>query len=280
MTALHPDIERVALLGWRLYPCSSRDKRGCIKGSTDAATCDLDQLAAWSRAFPDCNWRVVMEGSGLWALDVDAPGLDHAADGISAMAALVRQHGHMPAQPRTRSGGGGAALFFRHDGEPIAGKTGTPAPGLDPRRGRLSVTIPPSVHVTTGRPYRWLVAPWDVSPPPAPAWLLRLVAPPPEPARPRLPAVTSTERAHRRLRRAVDAVLDASSGAANDTLNRQAFAVARHVGAGTLSEHEAIEALYAASRHRSIPHHEASATIRSAFRAGYAKPLGLQGGAR
>ncbi len=267
MTALHPDIERVALLGWRLYPCSSRDKRGCIKGSTDAATCDLDQLAAWSRAFPDCNWRVVMEGSGLWALDVDAPGPDHAADGISAMAALVRQHGHMPAQPRTRSGGGGAALFFRHDGEPIAGKTGTPAPGLDPRRGRLSVTIPPSVHVTTGRPYRWLVAPWDVSPPP-------------EPARPRLPAVTSTERAHRRLRRAVDAVLDASSGAANDTLNRQAFAVARHVGAGTLSEHEAIEALYAASRHRSIPHHEASATIRSAFRAGYAKPLDLQGGAR
>jgi len=219
-------------------------------------------------------------GWGRGAPAAAPPGPDHAADGISAMAALVRQHGHMPAQPRTRSGGGGAALFFRHDGEPIAGKTGTPAPGLDPRRGRLSVTIPPSVHVTTGRPYRWLVAPWDVSPPPAPAWLLRLVAPPPEPARPRLPAVTSTERAHRRLRRAVDAVLDASSGAANDTLNRQAFAVARHVGAGTLSEHEAIEALYAASRHRSIPHHEASATIRSAFRAGYAKPLDLQGGAR
>lgn len=273
MSALHPDVERVALLGWRLYPASTRDKRGCIKGGTDAATCDLDQLGMWAWEFPGCGWRVVMQGSGIWSLDLDVPSADHAADGISAMAALVRQHGHLPAQPRTRSGGGGAALFFRHDGELISGKTGTPAPGMDPRRGRLSVTIPPSVHVTTGRPYRWLVAPWDVSPPPAPAWLLRAVAPPPEPARPAMPVATNDTRARRRLHRAVDSVATAPSGAANDVLNRESFAVARHCAAGVLSEHEAIEALYAAARARSVPHLEAKDTIRSAFRGGYRHPL-------
>jgi hypothetical protein len=276
MNALPEEIERLALLGWRLYPCSSRDKRGCIKGGTDAATCDLDQLAAWSRAFPDCNWRVVMEGSALWALDVDAPGPDHAADGISAMAALVRQHGHLPPQPRTRSGGGGAALFFRHDGEPIAGKTGTPAPGLDPRRGRLSVTIPPSVHVTTGRPYRWLVAPWDVAPPPAPAWLLRLMAPAPQPVPVRRPFVIGADPDKARryaaaaLRNATARVASAGSGTRNDMLNSQCYAMARFIAEGSLSGIEVAQAMAAAALQVGLDAREAAATIASALRARWA----------
>ena len=44
------------------------------------------------------------------------------------------------------------------------------------------MTVPPSIHVRTRRPYRWAVAPWDVSLPDAPAWLLKAVAPPPPPA--------------------------------------------------------------------------------------------------
>ena len=281
MTALHPDIERVALLGWHLYPASRSLRRAaCFKGATDQATCDLEKLEEWQHTYRGCGWRMVFGPSGCWGLDIDAAGKDHAADGIAAFAGLVAQHEPLPARPMSRSGGGGYGLFFRHTGEPITGKSGHPAPGIDPRRGRLSITIPPTIHHRTGAPYRWVTAPWDVSPPVAPAWLLHLVKPPPEPARPRLPQVTSTERAHRRLRRAVDAVLDASSGTANVTLNRESFAVARHVGAGVLNEHEAVEALYAASRHRSIPHREASDTIRSAFRAGCAKPLDLRSGTR
>lgn len=88
--ALPSGVERLALLGWRLHPSSRFSRAACIRGAAQAATCDLDQLARWSREFPGCNWRVVMEGSGVWALDVDAPGPDHAADGIAALAALVR----------------------------------------------------------------------------------------------------------------------------------------------------------------------------------------------
>src|SRR6185503_2561484 len=143
---LHPDIERVALLGWYLYPSSNRTKAGCFKRATDAATCDLNQLALWSREFPRCNWRVVLGPSRVWGLDIDSPSADHTADGITAMKALVNVHGPIPDRPMTRSGGGGYAMFFKHDGERIVGKTGTPYPGIDPRRGRLSVTIPPSIH--------------------------------------------------------------------------------------------------------------------------------------
>lgn len=273
MTLSEP-IERLALLGWRLYPASSRGRSGCIKSATDLATYDIDQLAAWAREFPGCNWRVVMEGSGIWAMDCDAPGPTHSADGIAAMAELVHRHGPLPHGPRSRSGGGGLGLFFCHNGEPIAGKTGTPAPGLDPRRGRLSITVPPSIHYLTRQPYRWIVAPWDVSPPDAPAWLLDAVKPPPEPQRKAFdPEVTTDARARRRLIRAITTIETAPSGAANDTLNREAFAVGRHVAARVLSESEAISQLYSAARARNIPPHEARATLKSAFRSAYQKPL-------
>lgn len=65
------EIERVALLGWRLYPASRYSRAACIKHGSDLATSDLNTLAAWSYEFPDCNWRVVCGGSGIWGLDLD-----------------------------------------------------------------------------------------------------------------------------------------------------------------------------------------------------------------
>jgi Bifunctional DNA primase/polymerase, N-terminal len=181
---LHPDIERLALLGWRLHPASCRTRAACFADATALATHDLDRLTRWSREYPACSWRVVMEGSGIWALDVDVPSQRHKHDGATALRNLVSVHGSLPPRPTTRSGGGGLALFFEHRAEPIVGKSGHPAPGLDPRRGRQSVTVPPSIHTDTGLPYRWLVAPWELAPPQAPGWLLRLVAPPPRAAFP------------------------------------------------------------------------------------------------
>jgi hypothetical protein len=232
----------------------------------------LDTLAEWAREFSDCNWRVVMGPSNLWGLDIDAAGAEHKADGIAAFADLAKAYAPLPRQPRTRSGGGGLALFFRGTDQPISGKTGTPAPGIDPRRGGLSVTIPPSIHHTTGVRYRWITAPWDVAPPVAPDWLLRLVRPPPEPARQDVDIVTSSA-ATRALIKAMAAIRDAPSGAANDTLNRRAHYVARCVAGGALSEEEAVNALYAAALDRRIPAREAIATLKSAFRSGRARPL-------
>ena len=152
---LTPDIERVAILGWRVYPASHISKAACFKGATDAASYDLDVIARWSKEYPRCNWRVVMQGSGIWALDCDVPP-GHANDGVANLAALVKVHGHMPQRPTARSGGGGLAVFFQHTREKIVGDSGYPAAGIDPRRGRQSQTIPPSIHVATHKPHRWL----------------------------------------------------------------------------------------------------------------------------
>ena len=88
MTILPTDIERLALLGWRLYPASAHSKAACIKDPGASATFDLNKLEAWTQEFPGCNWRMVCEGSDVWALDVDVPSEDHAADGVAALIGL------------------------------------------------------------------------------------------------------------------------------------------------------------------------------------------------
>jgi hypothetical protein len=271
---LHPDIERLALLGWRLHPSSQYSRAACIKGAADAATYDLDQLHLWAREFRGCNWRVVMGGSGIWALDVDVPSEDHEADGVAVLRCLIALHGQIPERPMTRSGGGGFGLFFQHRGEPIIGRTGTPAPGLDPRRGRLTITVPPSVHVTTRRPYRWITPPWELSPPPAPDWLLRLVAPPPEPTLPDRPARPEIAPDRRRryalaaLRHASDRVALARPGSRSDTLNAETFALTRLIMDGFLDASEVATTMAYAGRQAGLQPIEVKATLVSAIAAG------------
>jgi hypothetical protein len=275
MTALPNEIECLALLGWRLYPTSGRSKAACIKDPGASATFDLDKLEFWSREFPGCNWRMVCEGSGVWALDVDVPSEDHAADGVAALANLVKRHGPIPSRPMTRSGGGGLALFFRHRGEPIHGATGWPVPGIDPRRGRLSVTVPPSIHVRTRRPYTWAVAPWQVSPPDAPGWLLKAVAPPP-PLSTAMRSVSDgphnadpmrrNRYAEAALRNAISRVASAPQGQRNDMLNKQMFRLMRFARAGDLAVREIAESMAVAARQAGLAAPEVQATLRSALR--------------
>lgn len=263
------EIERIALLGWRVYPASRTTRAACFKGATDAATCDLDTIDQWVRHFPQCNWRIVFKGSGIWGFDIDVPSADHAHDGVAAMAALVQVHGPLPAHPETRSGGGGAAIFFKWSGERIVGDSNKPYPGLDPRRGRQSLTIPPSIHTTTKLPYSWITPPWEVSPPPAPKWLLQLVELPPE----RLIGSPALERGSDRRNYAVAAlhnatrrVATAQTGARNVTLNRECWSVSKFLSDGALTETEIRDCMIAAARAANVPIREACLTIDSAIR--------------
>lgn len=262
------EIERVALLGWAVFPASQYSRASCFKGAHDAATHDLDTIETWCRDFHGCNWSVAFGLSHLWGLDIDAAGPTHAADGVSAFRDFAIAHGGLPRCPTTRSGGGGYAVFFKHAGEPIIGKSGHPAPGIDPRRGRQSVTIPPSIHVDTKRPYVWLRAPWDINAPTAPAWLADAVRPPPEPVYSTAPDLSDGDNARRyavsALRNAITRVATAPSGQANDTLNRETHAMAKFLGA--ISESEIRDCMLAGARARAIPIREALATIDSGIR--------------
>lgn len=267
---LHPDIERVALLGWHLYPASRKTRAACIKNPTWQATADLDQLEKWSREFHQPNWRVVFGPSRLWGLDCDVPP-GHAHDGVANLKALVAQYGQLPPRPTARSGGGGLVLFFKHQGEPIIGEAGHPALGIDPRRGQQSQMIPPSIHIGTKAPYRWLVPPWELEPPPAPAWLLALVKPKPQPTFSRSEAASS-DNARQRLYRAANAVVNAAPGSRNDTLNRRSYVIGRMIAAGLLGEQEAVEQLYGAGRAAGLDHLEVAGTIKSGIRSGMRVP--------
>jgi hypothetical protein len=272
--ALHADVERLALLGWRLHPASRRTRAACFADAATLATCDLDQLEQWSQAYVGCSWRVVMAGSGIWALDVDVPSQRHKHDGVAALRNMITVHGPLPPRPTTRSGGGGLALFFEHSGEPIVGKSGHPALGLDPRRGRQSITVPPSIHPESGLSYRWLVAPWELAPPRAPGWLLRLVAPPTVPPLhepvPRLVEASGDRRRYAlaALRHAADRAARAPQGRRNDTLNTETFNLRRFLAEGTLDATEVATAMAYASRQAGLPPLEIKATLASALAAG------------
>lgn len=268
---LHPDVARLAHLGWRLYPCAP-SRKGMLKGYTDAATSDFCTLERWCREYPRCNWAVVPEGSGVWALDVDAPSPDHTADGVAALRGLCDRHGPLPPRPHGRSGGGGHLLVFRDAGHPIRAKTGTPAPGLDPRAGRAAFTIAPSVHRRGGR-YRWVVAPWELEPPTAPGWLLDALGPPPAAPAPERSFAPTGDRALRHLDRVSRTVVCAAPGGRNAALNRAAFSAGRWVGAGLLHERDAAAALYDAARAAGLDDAEIRGTLRSGLLAGARRPV-------
>jgi hypothetical protein len=263
------EIERVALLGWAVFPAARDSRAMSFAGADKLATTDLNQIETWCKRFSNCNWRVAFGASGLWGFDLDTPPI-HAADGIKALASLVKVHGPLPARPQARSGGGGLAVYFQHRGEAIIGATGTPLPGMDPRRGAQTQTIPPSIHVDTKQPYRWITAPWEVAPPIAPGWLMRLVEPPPPPpTRPAPDLKSGTARrnyAVAALHNATRRVAAAGEGHRNDTLNGQCWALAKFLPDGSLTEAEIRDCMVAAARACGTPIREACLTIDSALR--------------
>jgi Bifunctional DNA primase/polymerase, N-terminal len=267
---LHPDIESLARIGWRLYP-STRSRKGMFKGYIDAATSDLSTLSQWAEQYPGCNWSVIPQGSGTWALDLDTPSLDHAADGVSALRELCDRYGSLPPSPHGRTGGGGDLLVFRDVGHPIRTKTGTPAPGIDPRAGRTPFTVAPSIHRRGGQ-YRWLVAPWELDPPIAPDWLLKQVAPPPVHSMAPTRTPIGMGRAGRCMVLAVRRVLEARPGERNATLNREAFLLGRLVSSGCIERDASLVSLYRAARSAGLDDSECRATIRSGFEAGLRNP--------
>ena len=269
---LSPDVERLALLGWRLYP-STRSRKGVFKGYIEAATSNLSTLSHWAQQYPGCNWSVIPNGSGIWALDLDVPSPDHPADGVAAMRELCWKFGELPPCPHGRSGGGGRLLVFRDAGQPIRNKTGTPVPGIDPRAGRVPFTVEPSIHRRGGR-YRWVVAPWDLEPPVAPDWLLGQVAPPPRPSMAHMRTGIVKGRVGRCMVRAVRRVQEARPGERNATLNRESFFLGRLVGSGCIDADALLASLYRAARWAGLDDSECRATIRSGFEAGLRQPWG------
>jgi len=262
----------VDLPPWPVFPLPPREKKPRIKWR-GAATRDAEQIARWRRQEPGANWGAAMGvAAGVWALDLDGD------EGRDSLNALIASHGALPRAPAQRTGRGLQLFFAWPEGRGVrnyqtakqrqAGKIGA---GVDVRGDGGFVVVPPSVH-PNGNRYRWVAgrSPHELDPPLAPTWLLDLVAPLPKPRRkPKVePSEIRGERYVRAaFRAAVDRVARCPGGDRNNTLNAEAWSIAKFVRAGKL-DYEAWHAVFfEAATAAGLDAIEAERTLRSAWAA-------------
>jgi hypothetical protein len=109
-----------------------------------AATRDPDRIAAMVEAVPG-GMLAVRTGAtaGVVVVDIDP------RNGGRVIPEL------MPPTRAVRTGSGGWHLYYTHPGGPLGAKIAG-LPGVDIKADGGYVVAPPSVHPTTGRPYRWV----------------------------------------------------------------------------------------------------------------------------
>ncbi|MFE6623255.1 bifunctional DNA primase/polymerase [Streptomyces sp. NPDC057740] len=270
MSVFLPHALRYAARGWRVIWAPPGSKYPSMKGWPDLATTDTGIIGRWWTERPNANVCVATgQASGVWVLDVDDK---DGAGGSATLAALERAHGDLPMTYAVGTGSGGVHHYWTYDG--IDFRLGNSAKklglGLDTRGEGGQVVAPPSrvddpAHTM---PYVVLV---DVAPVAAPAWLVDMLRPPAAPRPPAVsPAGTRTGPAGR-LRGLLQAVLDASEGQRNDTLNWAAYRAAEMVRASEITAEQAAAALRKAAIGTGLGDSEARLTIDSALRAGGAR---------
>lgn len=239
-----------------------------IHGVKDASTDPL-VIRSWWRNNPRANVGVAMGGpTGLVALDVDGEA------GKAALRAF-----NLPPTTGQRTGSGGKHLLFI--AAPGSGLRNAVkfAPGLDVRTDGGLIVVAPSLHAN-GQRYAW-----DSTEPPAalpPELHAAMTAPRTAKAVERVTYATGTDGArftpnpHRyadaALARAVANVRTETKGGRNNALNREAYGLAGLVAGGALDGDTVWDALAGAARAAGLSEDEITATLRSAFGAGTAKP--------
>jgi hypothetical protein len=193
MTTLRDAALAYAVAGYQVFPlrgklphancpeCEPRSPRSRPHRAADcthelchglyAATTDPALVARWWARWPQANIGARVPRS-LFVLDVDP-----RHGGQARLAQLEHEHGPLPPTRVTISGrgdGGQHRWFLQPGGELSAVRLGA---GLDLKTHAGYVLLPPSRHPATGRPYQWAEPTLD--PAQVPAWLVRLLAPPP-----------------------------------------------------------------------------------------------------
>ena len=212
------------------------------------ATTDPALIEAWWRQHPAANVGLAA-GAAWWALDVDFAGFrTFERDGLDTLADLQRRFGRLPRTVHQRTGSLGFHWLFAP--EPRIRTNSVKAfAGLDLRTGGGFIVAPPSRHVS-GFTYRWIVAPDEAEPAPAPEWLVALLEPvappaPPMAARP-VGTVDLGRYAEAALASAREKVAAAPPGTQEATLNSEAYGLGRLVGGGVIPRDTAKAGLVAA----------------------------------
>ena len=180
MTAMTAQALDLGAAGWPVFPCRGKEPltaHGHLDGTTDVA-----QIESWWQRWPSANIATRVPDS-LIVVDIDPRN-----GGTESLDLLEAAHSPMPATLRSFTGGGGEHRILRRPGGALRNGAHKLGPGLDIKLGGKGyIILPPSVHPTTGRLYRWD----DPTVPPAvmPDWLTALLRPDPPRPRPARPAL-------------------------------------------------------------------------------------------
>lgn len=203
------------------------------------------------------------ERIGAWVLDIDP-----RHGGNETLAALEAEYGDLPATLTATTASGGRHFYFRH----VAGvrNRGNLGPGIDVRGDGGYVIGPGSVTMAGGR-YEWQN---DLSPQPAPDWLLDLVVRKTAPASTYTPngQVTNSSYVNAAVDRELADLAATGMGNRNNALNDSAFCLGTFVGAGALPESEARALLQDVARSWGRDWSRCQKTIENGLAAGMRSP--------
>lgn len=285
-----------AARGWPVFPLRPGDKRPaghaealcprigrCTDGHRkpeDRATLDLTLIrTAWTTA--DYNVGVATGPAGLLVVDLDLPKPDNnvpqewadlgCRDGLDVFAAVCEKAGQtMPTETYTvRTRSGGRQLYFTApEDKTLRSSSGLLGWKVDTRAwGGYVVAAGSTVH-----PGRYEVI-HDAPPIPLPAWLGDLLDVPPAPApmplsELRARMVHANAYATAALRGELEKVHAAAEGGRNRAVYFAAYALARLVHNGDLTEAEVTNELTAAGQNIGLPAGECRTAIRSGLTRG------------
>jgi Bifunctional DNA primase/polymerase, N-terminal/AAA domain/Primase C terminal 1 (PriCT-1) len=146
-------------LGWALTPLNAAREPRRRRWQTTKPDEPGQAAGKWSQWGRDSNMGVVLGPSGLAVVEYDSR---EACEKLLEMLG-----GRLPQVPTVDTSNRGVHLYFRDEGHPTVERE-----RLELRTGAHQCAVPPSTHEKTGRPYRWLIEPWDAELVPVPEPLL------------------------------------------------------------------------------------------------------------
>lgn len=255
--------------GWHVFPIFAGHKGETVNDRSthhlpnghNGASSDVETVRSWWNRWPDANIGLHLAASGLVAVDADT----YKPDCAFSTFMLGRD---MPVTLVQKSARDGTHYIFRADpGEEFPGKL---CDQVDIKH-KGYILLEPSTF-EDGR-YEFQT---DDAPAPCPEWVPRKKLS--ERATPQAggPKIDTgrTGWAETALREELNAVVNASEGERNNTLNRAAFSLAQIVAGGGLDETEVRTRLLGAAITSGLHQDEALKTIQSGFSAGLQQPRG------
>src|SRR5262249_22705580 len=141
----------LARAGFNIFPIVPNGKRPAIAGWQIAACANENQIEAWAKDIPGCNWGIPTgdKNNGLTVVDIDPRN-----GGAETYKSLNVVEEFTPTRG-VRTAGKGVRCYYR-SAERLKSKAGALGPGVDIKSHGGYVVGPGSV--VNGKPYEWVKA--------------------------------------------------------------------------------------------------------------------------